>query len=157
MSNIIVGALIALPASFLAWLAYNWAGKPILDVRCARLDALKVAELYGFVGYGYSENETNRARDALSDAAISLRSLNRGQPWTARLYCRLLKYDLEVAASVLFGLVGLVGAHLGEENTSRRDAVDAIHLLLNAGQHLSPARVSEIKKKLTISLALPRA
>jgi hypothetical protein len=157
MSNIIVGALIALPASFFAWLAYNWVGKPILDVRLARLDALKVAELYGFIGYGYGDDETNRARDALGDAATSLRSLNRGQPWTARLYCRLLNYDLEVAASVLFGLVGLVGARLGEENTSRKDAVDAICLLLNARRHLNEKRIHELKKKLAISLALPRA
>jgi hypothetical protein len=157
MSNIIAGALIALPASFLAWVTYNWAGKPILDVRCARLEALKAAELYGFIGYGYSEDETNRARDALSDAATALRSLNRGQPWTARLYCRFSKYDLEVAASVLSGLVGLVGAHLGQENTSRRDAVDAIHLMLNASQHLSAERVFDIRKKLGDALALPRA
>ncbi len=157
MSNILVGALAAVPVTFLAWLAYNWAGKPILDVRSKRLDTLKVAELYGFKGYGFAEDETNRAREALSEAAISLRALNRGQPWTARLYCRLLRYDLEFAASVLYGLVGLVGAHLKPENSSRRDAVDAVHILLNASQHLSAERIREIREKLAIALALPRA
>jgi hypothetical protein len=157
MSNIIVGALSAIPITFLAWLAYNWAGKPILDVRSKRLDALKVAELYGFKGYGFGEDETNRAREVLSEAAISLRALNRGQPWTARLYCHLLRYDLESAASVLYGLVGLVGAALQPENSSRRDAVDAIHVLLNASQHLSAERIREIREKLATPLALPRA
>jgi hypothetical protein len=157
MSNIIIGALSAIPVTLLAWLAYNWAGKPILDVRSKRLDALKVAELYGFKGYGFGEDETNRAREVLSEAAISLRALNRGQPWTARLYCRLLRYELESAASVLYGLVGLVGAALHPENSSRRDAVDAVHLLLNASQHLSAERIREIREKLATPLALPRA
>jgi hypothetical protein len=157
MSDILFGALAAVPVTFLAWFAYNWAGKPILDVRSKRLDALKVAELYGFKGYGFGEDETNRAREELSEAAISLRSLNRGQPWTARLYCRLLRYDLESAASVLYGLVGLVGMALKPENSSRRDAVDAVYVLLNASQHLSAERVREIRKKLATQLALPRA
>jgi hypothetical protein len=156
MSNIIIGALAAVPVTFLAWLAYNWAGKPILDVRLKRIEALKVAELYGFKGYGYSEDETNRARDELGDAAMSLRALNRGQPWTARLYCRLLGYDLEFAASVLHGLAGLVGAALTHENSSRRDGVDAVHVLLNASQHLSAERVTNIEEKLRTALALPR-
>src|SRR5580698_2090735 len=157
MSNIIVGALIAIPTSFLAWLAYNWAGKPILDVRSARIDALKTAELYGFIGYGYTDDETKRARDSLGEAATSLRSLHRSQPWTSRLYCRVLNYDLETAASILFGLVGLVGAHLNQENRSRRDSVDAIHLALNACRHLSAQRVADLREKLATALALPRA
>lgn len=156
MSNIIVGAVLALPASFFAWLAYNWGGKPILDVRAARLDALKAAELYSFKGFGYSDDETNAARRALSDAANALRALSRGQPWTARLYCQALGYDLELSASVLMGFVGLVGAALGHGNSSRRDGVDAVHVLLNATQHLTNERVNEVKEKLRTALALPR-
>lgn len=155
MSNILVGALAAVPVTFLAWLAYNWAGKPILDVRSKRLDALKVAELYGFKGYGFADDETNRAREALSEAAISLRALNRGQPWIARLYCRLLRYDLEFAASVLYGLVGLLGAALKPENSSRRDAVDAVHVLLNASQHLRAERIRDQKETSDTACASP--
>jgi hypothetical protein len=156
MSNIIVGALAAIPVSFLAWLAYNWAGKPILDTRSTRLEALKAVELYGFTGYGHGEDKESRAKDGLIEAAAALRSLSRGQPWTARLYCQLLGYDLEFVASVLMGLASLVGAHLGQENSSRRDSVDAIYVLLNAAQHLSAERTCEIKEKLRITLALPR-
>jgi hypothetical protein len=154
--SIAIGALAAIPATFLAWLAYNWAGKPVLDVRSARLDALKAAELYGFIGYGHGDEETNKAKAALNEAATELRSLSRGQPWAAKLYCHPLGYDLELAGSSLVGLAGLTGAFLGPENSSRRDSVDAVHILLNANKHLDGKRVIEIKQKLRTHLALPR-
>jgi hypothetical protein len=156
MLNIIIGAVAVAPVTFLAWIAYNWMGKPILDVRFARIDALKAAELYGFVGYGYEENEINAARSALSNAAMSLRALNRGQPWIAKLYCKYLHYDLELASSVLMGLVGLTGANLSHDNTSRRDGSDAIHVLLNASQHMTTERIKVIREKIATTLALPR-
>lgn len=154
--SIMIGALAVVPVTFLAWLAYNWAGKPILDVRSARLDALKAADLYGFTGYGHGDEETNKAKAALNEAATILRSLSRGQPWTAKVYCRVLGYDLEFAGSVLIGLAGLVGALLRIENPSRRDGVDAVHVLLGASKHLSAERVSEIKQKLRTALAIPQ-
>jgi hypothetical protein len=154
--SVIIGALAVVPVTFLAWLAYNWAGKPIVDVRSARPDALKAAELYRFTGYGHGDEETNRAKAGLNEAATGLRSLGRGQPWTAKLYCRMLGYDLELAGSVLIGLAGLAGAFLGAENSSRRDGVDAVHVLLGASKHLSTERVSEIKQKLQTALAIPR-
>jgi hypothetical protein len=156
MLNIIIGAMAVAPATFLAWIAYNWMGKPILDVRPARIEALKAAELYGFVGYGYGEDEINTARNALSNAAMSLRALSRGQPWTAKLYCNLLHYDLELSSSVLMGLVGLTGANLSHDNTSRRDGSDAIHVLLNAGQHMTTERIKVIGEKVGTALDLPR-
>jgi hypothetical protein len=156
MSNIIIGALAAAPVAFLAWITYNWIGKPVLDVRSARIDALKEAEFYGFVGYGYEEDEINTARSALSNAAMSLRALSRGQPWTARFYCHVLHCDFELSASVLLGLVGLSGAHLSHDNTSRRDAVDAVHVLLNASQHMTAERIKVVREKINTALALPR-
>jgi hypothetical protein len=156
MLNIVLTALTAVPVTLLAWLAYNWAGKPILDMRTARLDSLKIAELYGFTGYGYSEEETNKAKTTLSEVAVALRALSRSQRWSARLYCRALGYDLELASSVLMGLAGLVGAALGKDNTSRRDGLDALYVSLAANQHLSAERTNEIREKIRTALALPR-
>lgn len=150
--TIIIGALAAAPT----WIALNWMGKPILDLRSARLEAIKAADSYGFIGFGSKEDEVNKARSALSDAASSLRALSRGQPWTARLYCHFLGYHLELSASVLLGLVGLLEARLPYDNTSRRDGVDAVHVLLNASRHMSAERINVVREKINTPLALPR-
>lgn len=154
--TIIIGALASAAFGAATWIAVNWMGKPILDLRSARLEAIKAADGYGFIGFGFKADEVNKARSALSDAANSLRALSRGQPWTARLYCRCLSYHLELAASVLLGLVGLLEARLPYENTSRRDGVDAVHVLLNASRHLSADRINEVWEKINTPLALPR-
>lgn len=148
MVNIIVGAITGISGSLLAWLAFNWIGKPVLDVRSKRLETLQVIELHGYTGYGSSEANVNASKAALSDIAMYLRSFARAQPWTARLYCRVLHYDMEFAASAIIGLADLVGENLPAGSTTRRDNVDAVYMALNAHQHMTPERIQTIKDRI---------
>jgi hypothetical protein len=130
----------------LGWLAKGWIANPILEVRDKRIKALQAAEQNGHVG-GYASNERiAAARGALNEAASSLRSISRGHGWSARLYCRFARYDLEDAANALSSLHNMTGREEYDDKTHQL-VLDAIYLFLRAHKHLSPERVDEIKQQ----------
>jgi hypothetical protein len=131
----------------LAWFITNWVGKPIVDVRDKRIDALKAAEQNAYVGYG--SERVKEARAALNEAASALRSISRGHGWPVRLYCRFRRYDLEGAANQLIRLHNMTG-EFGHDDKSRQVALDAIYLFLRAHQHLSRERIDEIKMRVEV-------
>jgi hypothetical protein len=144
-SSILSGA-IGCVAGVLAWLATNWVGKPISDARHARIKALQVIEENAYVGGAAGEARITEAKAALREAAGTLRSIVRGQPWAGRLYCALFEYDLEAAASALFGLHNMVGKPNDRE--SRQLLRDAVYVVLGAHRHLSTERTNEIRAQL---------
>jgi hypothetical protein len=84
LTSILSGAI----AGVLAWLATNWIGKPIADVRDKCLKALQAAEQNAYVDGSARSERVEPARAALNDAASALRSISRGHAWPVRLYCR---------------------------------------------------------------------
>jgi hypothetical protein len=141
-----VTVILSVAAGALAWLATNLVGKPIVDARDKRLNALQVAEQNAYVGGGASDERRVAARAALGEAASALRSISRGQ-WPVRLYCRFARYDLEAAAAALVHLHNITGvAHFHDE--ARPFFRDAVYVFLRAHQHLSRERVEEINKEL---------
>ena len=86
------------------------------------------------------------ARDALNEAASALRSISRGHPISARLYCWFARYDLEAAASELIKLHNIIGDH-GYTNQERQFALDTIYVFLGAHRRLSQERIKEVKEE----------
>ncbi len=136
------GALLGLAA----WLAVNFAGKPILAVRDARLEALRVAERYANVSGWASEESAGTARRALADISSRLRSLCRGQGWPVRLYCRLMRYNLEEATLAINGLQHMAGEHAPEQ--TRKNNLNLVYCSLNAYRHLSDNELLILKAAL---------
>jgi hypothetical protein len=137
----------------LGWLANNWIGKPISDVRDKRLKALQAVEQNAYVTGSASDKRVTEARAALNEAASGLRSISRGHGRPVRLYCRLARYDLEAAASWLITLHNLTG-QFGYDDETHRNALDAIYILLRAHRHLSRERIDEIKMRIGLEKRL---
>ena len=131
----------------LGWLANNWIGRPISDVQDKRLKALQAVEQNAYVTGSATDERVTMARAALNEAASALRSTSRGHPWSARVYCRLVGYELETAANALITLHNMTGRH-GYDDKTHQLFIDAIYVFLRADQRLSPQRIKEIKEKL---------
>ena len=89
----------------MAWIAANFVGKPILAIRDARLDALKVAEYYWGVPPSAGDSMRSIAVAELQKAANTLMGYDREHSLAKRLLCRVCGYDLWVAARCLRSLI----------------------------------------------------
>ncbi|MFY9642436.1 MAG: hypothetical protein WCD20_00755 [Rhodomicrobium sp.] len=128
------------------WYATNLIGKPILAVRDARLEALRVAERYAYVAGSASEETVRVARSALADTTSRLRSLCRGQGWPARLYCRFMSYNLEGAAIAINGLCQMAGEHFHEQ--TRQNNLNYVYYSLNTYGHIAEDKLLLLKAAL---------
>jgi hypothetical protein len=140
----IITAFTASLVTLLSWAGYNILGKPLLDARDNRNAALLAGERDGLVGYAAPQDRIASARAALSAAASPLRSTYRGQA-VVRWYCRLLGYDFEKAALILFNLHNMTG-DLRFSHERRQDVIDALYVYLRADKHLSAERIRAIKQ-----------
>jgi hypothetical protein len=156
IDSIFPGAISGVILGVLAWFATNWIGKPISDVRDKRLKALQAAEQNWRIGGRSSVERTVEGRAALNEAASALRSISRGHAWSARLYCRIARYDLEAAAYALISLHNKTGRHEYDDKT-RKLVLDSIYLFLGAHKHLSPERINEIKEQVERDKRLHKA
>jgi hypothetical protein len=138
--------LSAVIAAVATWLAANFIGKPVLEVRKARLEAIEAAERYAFVSSSAGWECANAASQALGDISSKLRSLSRGQDLPGRLYCRLMSYDLEMAAKAINGLQHMAGENISEQ--TRKNNLNLVYSSLNAYQHISNYDILILKKAL---------
>jgi len=140
----------------LGWLAKDWVGKPIVDVRDKRIKAIQAAVQNAHVGYGVINERVREARAALNEAASGLRSISRGYGWPVRLYCRFARYDLEAAANCLIALHNMAGEP-GYDDEARQIHLDATHMFLRAHhQRLSRERIDEIKMRIGLEKRLSK-
>jgi hypothetical protein len=142
-----VGAGGSLAIGALGWVGLNLFGKPILALRDKRREALEVAERYAYVGLHStpSEEYQNRALAALHDVGNSLRAYARESSPATRLYCRVLRYDLDFAARAVLGLGEAARGEYRIDETTRRLTLHALFVALGSTHHLSPGEVAVAK------------
>jgi hypothetical protein len=128
------------------WFAANFIGKQMLDLSELRRSALRNAERYAFVSSHPSEVAIVTASKALVDSAVSLRTLSRTQYWLNTAYCRILRYDLELAAIGLLGLAQMAGEAVSE--STRQNNLNLVYRSLNAYGHLSKADLAKLESAL---------
>ncbi len=130
-------------AALIAWLAAHLIGKPILAIRDARLEAIRVAERYAFVSNSASFETVSAADKSLLDVSSRLRSLSRGHGWPARLYCRWVGYDLEDAAGAISGLQHMAGENVPKQ--IRKNNLNFVYYSLNAYSHIPDEELTILK------------
>jgi hypothetical protein len=132
-----------------------FVGKPIKDIEDGRQSALRVANLHAVSASPIISGTDNKSQAALHDAAASLRALSRAQPWrfATQCYCRHRGYNLERAAHYLSKLAS--GQHLAAyaphldpdaDGKLRAQALDMVHICLNAHAELDGERVKRAKE-----------
>lgn len=124
------------------WIGFNFFGKPIVTLRDNRRDALEVAERYAYVGLHSSPSEALqiKALDALHDAGNHLRAHVRERSVATRIYCWSFDYDLDKAASALFGLGEAARGRVGER--TRRLTLHVLFVALGSVHHLTADEVA---------------
>jgi hypothetical protein len=132
----LTGFLVGTVGSVAAWLVLNLIGKPLLQVREQRLDALHIAERYAYFRWSEEDARVREVRRELFDIASKLRAQARGQSWPLRCYCWLLRYDLEGAAGALRGLGNMAG-DTGYADQVRQNNLNHVYISLRAHRHLS--------------------
>ena len=81
----IIPILASIPVAVAAWFAVNFFGRPILALREARLDALRISERYSTVVYSSSDELRSAALKALHDASNTLLAYHREHALATRL------------------------------------------------------------------------
>jgi hypothetical protein len=126
------------------WIGFHFFGKPIVTLRENRRNALLVAERYAYVGLHGSPSEALQltALSALHDAGNALRAHVRERCVATRIYCRALHYDLERAASALFGLGEAVRGQYSFAERTRRLTLHVLFVALGSTYHLTADEVA---------------
>jgi hypothetical protein len=153
-----------LTTAVIGWIALNFFGKPILMLKEKRRAALEVGERYAYVGLnsfgtlpgddglGRPERpESDEAQDAckaLHDTGNSLRALARERSIASHLYCKLLNYDLDTAASATFGLAEAARVTYVFDERTRRLMLHVLFVALGATHHLSSDEVTAARAEI---------
>jgi hypothetical protein len=145
MTILIVPVIFSVVAAVLAWFAANFLGKPVLAVREKRSEAIKTAEQYCAVGPDSSDELRTTALKSLNELGSALRACSREGSIATRLYCRLMKYDLELAACSLFGLAKCVLEKNISEN-QRKNTVNGLYVSLGATSHMTQTEIETSKR-----------
>src|ERR1700680_4796879 len=119
-----------LVVAVVGWFALNMLAKAILALRDARFKALQLAERYAHFDALGSTDETyiNAVRRKIFDAGSDLRTHARAHSKAVNLYCKLMGYDLEEAASALIGIGRMVG--IAYDTPTRRNTLTHVHVSL---------------------------
>jgi hypothetical protein len=131
-----------------AWFATYFGGKPILDFREKRREALEIAERYAFVSLASSDEYRSRAVKALFDVGNTLRGYNREQSVAIRVWCRLCRYDLDLAARALLGLGQAARGEFRISKEVQENTRNTLLLALGATHHLSAAEIETLKARI---------
>lgn len=152
MQEVLIGAA----AAVLTYGAVYFIGKPVVDLQKKRLAALETAEHYFPVDSGADQELRDKAMEALLEAGTALHVLERGWSTAVRLWCWVYKYDLNLAAQILFGLAeGPRGVRVVPPEV-RKNTKDALYVALNAYKHLSPETVAAVRDMIAQSRSAPR-
>lgn len=118
------------------WFALHMLGKPILALRAARFEALKLAERYAYFGGSDSQDEAyiNNVRRRIFNIGSELRTHARAHSKLVHFYCRIMGYNLEEAATALIGLGGVVGLHY--DKATRTNTLTHVYVSLGAGDRV---------------------
>jgi hypothetical protein len=135
----------ALVAVF-AWLALNFLGRPVLAVREKRLEAIQVADRYSNVSFTSSDELRATAVRSLYDVACALRTYSREASIATRLWCRLMKYDLDLAARCLLGLAEGARGEYRVSEEQRKNTLNALYVSLGAMSHLTRAEIDAVRR-----------
>ncbi len=148
MTTLIVPVILSVVAAVLAWFATNFLGKPVLAVREKRSEAIKTAEQYCTVGPDSSDELRTIALKSLNELGSAIRACSREASIATRLYCRLMKYDLELAACCLFGLARcVVEKNISEDQ--RKNTVNGLYVSLGATSHMTQTEIETSKRHIT--------
>ena len=133
-----------------SWVALNFFGKPILALRDKRREALEAAERYAYVGlHGTpSEEYESRAFAALHDVGNSLRVYARESSLATKIYCRVLRYDLDYAARAVLGLGLAARGEYRIDERARRVTLHALFVALGATHHLSAGEIAAARTEM---------
>jgi hypothetical protein len=149
------GVVGSLALGAVGWVGSNFFGKPTLALRDKRREALEVAERYAYVGLhsAPSEEYQKRALAALYDVGNSLRAYARESSLATKMYCRVLRYDLDFAARAVFCLARAVQIAGGqyrivEIDNTRRPALHVLFVALGATHHLSAGEVAAARTEM---------
>jgi hypothetical protein len=151
-----------LGSAAVGWVALNFFGKPILTLREKRREALEVGERHAYVGLHDTPHLSNDdplsrpARDEYQKRAVSelrdigncLRAHARERTLSTRIYCRFLDYDLDKAASALFGLSEAARAPYQYDQKVRRLTLHVLFVALGSTHHLSSGEVATARAEM---------
>jgi hypothetical protein len=152
MQEILTGAA----AAVLTYGVVYFIGKPVVKLEQKRLEALQTADHYFPVDAGADQELRDKAMEALLEAGTALHVLERGWSTAVRLWCWVWKYDLNLAAQILFGLAeGPRGVRVVPQEV-RKNTKDALYVALNAYKHLSPETVEGVRQMIAQTKAAPR-
>jgi hypothetical protein len=144
------GAAGSVAIAALGWVGLNLFGKPILGLRDKRREALEAAERYAYVGLHGTPREEyqKRALAALHDVGNSLRAYARESSLATKLYCRMLRYDLDFAARAVLGLGAAARGEYRIDERARRLTLHALFVALGSTHHLSPGEIAVAKAEM---------
>jgi hypothetical protein len=144
--GMIESALVTALVAAFAWVVLNFLGRPVLAVREKRLEAIQVAERYSNVGIFSSDGLRDTALKSLHDVGTALRAYSREASIATRLYCRLMKYDLNFAARCLFGIAEGARGEFQLSEEQRKNTLNALYISLGATSHLTQAEIDTVRR-----------
>jgi hypothetical protein len=130
-------------AAVVGWLGVNLIGKPLLEIRKLRSEALRLGHRYALWSSDQEEH-IRQAKRELFDIASRLNAEVRGQSRPLRFYCWLLRHHLEDAAVALRGLAKIV-ADPRHTREARQNTLNYMCVSLHAQRHLSPEAVRKLR------------
>lgn len=147
----IISLVTGLVAGLAAWFGANFIGQPILALRAKRREAFQIAERYSWVNHSSSVELRQTALRSLHDVGNVFLAYHRENALATRAYCWLFKYDLELAAQLLFGLAEGPRGEFAMRPDQRKNTVDAIYYSLGATRHLSPEEITTVRREIEAS------
>jgi membrane-bound metal-dependent hydrolase YbcI (DUF457 family) len=140
-------------AIVLTWIVTNWIGKPLLEFMSDRRQALEAIQVHGSVGSHSSEERVKEAWRAIATVAARMMFYAQGGPGIVRVYCRMRRYDLELAGLTLNGVHRFIGANVSRD--VQQNQSDAARVALGATGLMSVDRKNEIRAMMRNALEDP--
>ncbi len=131
-------------AGVLGWVAANAIGRPLLTFRSDRMEVLRAVQKRQNHDMQASTKQQQEVESDLHNAQVTLQAYATGASFAIRWYCRLMRYDLDGAATSLRGLMHPVLLY-GIADVPKLRA-HGVRACLGATRGMAPARVTEARK-----------